>query len=121
MALVLIVEDSPTEALVMKKALETGGYETAVASDGDEGVEKAKSMKPDLILMDVVLPGLNGFQATRRLAHDPDTASIPVIMVTTKRDETDRIWGMRQGAIDYVVKPVSGAELVRRTKAALDR
>jgi twitching motility two-component system response regulator PilH len=120
MALILIVDDSPTEVHVMKSALEKHGYRIECASDGAEAIVKAKSLKPDLIFMDVVMPGINGFQATRKLAADPETKSIPVIMVTSKDQETDRIWGMRQGAIDYLVKPVSASELVQKAQAALD-
>ena len=119
MALVLIIDDSPTEVHVMQKALEKHGFDTATAKDGKEGLQIARDIKPDLILMDVVMPGLNGFQATRELSRDPETAAIPVVMVTTKNLETDRIWGMRQGAVDYLVKPVSDAELVRKAQAAL--
>src|SRR5437762_1831621 len=104
MALILIVDDSPTEVHVMKSALEKHGFRIESASDGAEAIVKAKSLKPDLIFMDVVMPGVNGFQATRKLAADPETKSIPVIMITSKDQETDRIRGMRQGAIDYLVK-----------------
>lgn len=119
MALILIVDDSPTEVHVMQKALEKHGFQTASASDGAEALIKAKSMKPDLIFMDVVMPGVNGFQATRKLAADPETREIPVIMVTSKDQETDRIWGMRQGAVDYLVKPVSMDKLVQKAQKAL--
>lgn len=119
MPLVLIVDDSPTEVHILREALENGGYTTVSAANGDEGVTLAREHKPDLILMDVVMPGLNGFQATRRLHKDPETSEIPIIMVTTKSHETDRIWGMRQGAVDYIVKPVDPAELVERARAAL--
>ena len=119
MALILIVDDSPTEVHVMKTALEKHGYQIESAADGAEAIVKAKAMKPDLIFMDVVMPGVNGFQATRKLAADPDTKSIPVIMVTSKDQESDRIWGMRQGAVDYLVKPVSPADLVEKAQAAL--
>jgi twitching motility two-component system response regulator PilH len=119
MALILIVDDSPTEVHVIRKALEKHGYQTAAAADGAEGIRLAKSMKPDLIFMDIVMPGVNGFQATRTLANDPETRRIPVIMVTSKSQETDRIWGMRQGAIDYLVKPVSAEQLVEKAQAAL--
>src|ERR1700679_510961 len=117
MALILIVDDSPTEVHVMQKALESHGFRTVAAADGAEALAKAKSMKPDLIFMDVVMPGVNGFQATRKLAADPDTKEIPVIMVTSKDQETDRIWGMRQGAVDYLVKPVSMDKLVEKAQA----
>jgi twitching motility two-component system response regulator PilH len=119
MALILIVDDSPTEVHVMQKALERHGFQTAAAENGAEGIRKAREMKPDLIFMDVVMPGVNGFQATRTLANDPDTRAIPIIMVTTKGQETDRIWGLRQGAIDYLVKPVTPAKLVEKAQAAL--
>ena len=116
MATVMIVDDSPTEVHVMKKALERHGFETVSAADGSECITLAREVKPDLILMDVVMPGVNGFQATRTLSRDPDTAAIPVVMVTTKDQETDRIWGMRQGAVDYLVKPVSESTLVAKAK-----
>ena len=119
MALVLIVDDSPTDVHVMQKALEQHGFQTAAAADGSEGLRLAREMRPDLILMDIVLPGVNGFQATRELANDPQTRRIPVIMVTSKDQETDRIWGMRQGAVDYLVKPVSMDKLIEKAQAAL--
>jgi twitching motility two-component system response regulator PilH len=119
MALVLIVDDSPTEVHVMRGYLEKHGFSTEAAADGAEGIEKAKALKPDVVLMDVVMPGLNGFQATRELSRDPGTASIPVVMVTTKGEETDKIWGMRQGAVDYLVKPITEAQLVEKVRAAL--
>ena len=119
MALVLIVDDSPTDVHVMQTALEKSGFRTASAADGGEGIRKARELHPDLILMDIVMPGLNGFQATRQLANDPQTSSIPVIMVTSKGQESDRIWGLRQGAVDYLVKPVATDQLVRKAQAAL--
>jgi twitching motility two-component system response regulator PilH len=118
-ALILVVDDSPTEVHVIRKALEKHGFQTAAAADGAEGIRLAKQMKPDLIFMDIVMPGVNGFQATRTLANDPETRRIPVIMVTSKSQETDRIWGMRQGAVDYLVKPVSAEMLVEKAQAAL--
>jgi twitching motility two-component system response regulator PilH len=119
MALILIVDDSPTEVHVMKKALERHGYRTAVAGDGEEGIRLARQMRPDLIFMDIVMPGVNGYQATRTLTNDPDTREIPIVMVTSKGQETDRIWGLRQGAVDYMVKPVSMDQLVEKAQAAL--
>ena len=116
---ILIVDDSPTERAFMESTLTKAGYQCVSATSGEEGIEKAKAELPDLILMDVVMPGLNGFQATRKLANDPDTKSIPVIMVTSKDQETDRIWGMRQGAVDYLVKPVSMDQLIEKAQAAL--
>ena len=119
MALVLIVDDSPTELHVLSGYLQKHGFSTETAADGREGIDKARALRPDLVLMDVVMPGMNGFQATRELGRDPDTASIPVIMVTTKGLETDKIWGMRQGAVDYLVKPVTEAQLVEKVRGAL--
>ena len=98
----------------MQKALEKHGFKTAAAENGEEGVRKAKEMKPDLIFMDIVMPGVNGYQATRMLINDPETSLIPIIMVTTKGQETDRVWGLRQGAVDYLVKPVSAQALVEK-------
>jgi twitching motility two-component system response regulator PilH len=121
MALIMIVDDSPTEVHVMKTALEKHGFETVSAADGSECINLARQMRPDLILMDVVMPGVNGFQATRALTRDPETRSIPVVMVTTKDQETDRIWGMRQGAVDYMVKPVTAADLVAKAQEVLGR
>jgi twitching motility two-component system response regulator PilH len=119
MALILIVDDSPTEVLVIRRALEKVGHETASAADGAEGLRMAKTIKPDLILMDVVMPGVNGYQATRALARDPDTRGIPVIIVTSKGQESDRVWGMRQGAVDYLIKPITAETLVQKTQLAL--
>jgi twitching motility two-component system response regulator PilH len=118
-ALILIVDDSPTEVHVMKKALEKGGFQTATAADGQEGVRLAREMHPDLIFMDIVMPGMNGYQATRAIVNDPDTRTIPIVMVTTKGLETDRVWGLRQGAVDYMVKPVTPELLVRKAQATL--
>jgi twitching motility two-component system response regulator PilH len=112
MALVLIIDDSPTELHLFQNMLEKAGFDTLVADSGEEGLKAARSAHPDCILMDVVMPGMNGFQATRKLTKDPETADIPVIMITSKDQETDKIWGMRQGAVEYVVKPVSDVDLV---------
>lgn len=119
MPVVLIVDDSPTEVLVLSRYLEKHGFETATAADGREGIDKTRELKPDLVLMDVVMPGMNGFQATRELSRDPDTSAIPVIMVTTKGQQTDKIWGLRQGAVDYLVKPVSETQLLEKVRGAL--
>ena len=112
MALILVVDDSPTQAMNLAKILEKYSHQVITAEDGASGVATAKEHKPDLVLMDVVMPGLNGFQATRKLTKDPDTAHIPVILVTTKDQETDRVWGQRQGAKGYLVKPVDEQELM---------
>ena len=119
MTQIMIVDDSPTDAHVLQKMLEKNGFKTVTAADACEGIEVAKREKPDLILMDVVMPGLNGFQATRELTSDPETADIPVIIVTRKDQKVDRVWGMRQGARDYVTKPVSENSLMSLINAAL--
>jgi twitching motility two-component system response regulator PilH len=112
MTQIMIVDDSPTDTHLLKKMLEKNGFNTLTASDADEGIEVARREHPDLILMDVVMPGLNGFQATRELTSDPDTSGIPVIIVTRKDQQVDRVWGMRQGARDYVTKPVKESALL---------
>jgi twitching motility two-component system response regulator PilH len=112
MARILIVDDSPTQTLSLAKLLKKHGHEVLMAKDGAEGIEVAKAELPDLILMDVVMPKINGFQATRQITKNPSTSHIPVIMVTTKDQETDRIWGERQGARGYVTKPVDEDKLV---------
>jgi twitching motility two-component system response regulator PilH len=119
MAVILIVDDSPTELHLFQNMLEKNGFQTLVADSGEEGIRQARVAHPDCILMDVVMPGMNGFQATRKLTRDPATANIPVIMITTKDQETDKIWGMRQGAVEYLVKPVAEKELVARIKAVM--
>lgn len=114
---VLIVDDSPTERFFLTDLLRKQGYDVLTADSGESGVAAAKAEKPDLILMDVVMPGLNGFQATRQLSRNPETSAIPVIMCTTKGQETDRVWGLRQGAVEYLVKPVVAEELLAKIKA----
>jgi twitching motility two-component system response regulator PilH len=99
--------------------LEKAGFETLVADSGEEGIRQAVTARPDCILMDVVMPGMNGFQATRKLTKDPATEAIPVIMITTKDQETDKIWGMRQGAVEYLVKPVADRELVAKINSVM--
>ena len=111
MARILIVDDSPSQLVGMKRTVEKLGHQVVTAEDGAAGVETAKRELPDLILMDVVMPNLNGFQATRTIAKDSKTSHIPVIMVTTKNQETDKVWGMRQGAKAYVTKPINDDEL----------
>ncbi|MDW2981150.1 MAG: twitching motility response regulator PilH [Rhodanobacter sp.] len=113
MARILIVDDSPSQLLGIKRIVEKLGHETLSAEDGAAGVEVAKQEMPDLILMDVVMPNLNGFQATRTISKNAATAHIPIILVTTKDQETDRVWGMRQGAKAYVTKPIKEEELVK--------
>jgi len=116
---IMIVDDSPTDAHLLQKMLERNGYQTLTAGNGDEGIEVARLLRPDLILMDVVMPGLNGFQATRELSSNPETSSIPVIIVTRKDQKVDRVWGIRQGARDYITKPVSEGDLLSLIHEAL--
>ena len=111
MARILIVDDSPSQLMGIRRIVERLGHEALTAEDGAAGVEAAKREIPDLILMDVVMPNLNGFQATRSITREPTTKHIPVILVTTKDQDTDRVWGMRQGARAYLTKPFSEAEL----------
>ena len=119
MARILIVDDSPSQLLGIKRIVEKLGHEALTAEDGAAGVEAAKRELPDLILMDVVMPNLNGFQATRTISKDPDTAHIPIVLVTTKDQDTDKVWGMRQGAKAYVTKPIKEEELVTTLKTLL--
>jgi twitching motility two-component system response regulator PilH len=114
---ILIVDDSPTERHVLNDMLTKAGFEVVTCDNGQDAVAKAKQMMPDLILMDVVMPGLNGFQATRAISRDADTRNIPIVLCTSKSQETDKIWGMRQGARDYVVKPVHREELLAKIAA----
>ncbi|MDO6462253.1 response regulator [Granulosicoccaceae sp. 1_MG-2023] len=120
MTRILIVDDSPTEVHVFQNILQNNGFDVDTAADGESGIRRARETLPDLILMDIVMPGINGFQATRKLHRDENTAGIPIVIVTTKDQETDRIWGLRQGARGYIVKPVSEKDLLRSVRSALD-
>ena len=111
MARILIVDDSPSQLMGIRRIVEKLGHDALTAEDGAAGVEAAKREIPDLILMDVVMPNLNGFQATRSITREPSTKHIPVILVTTKDQDTDRMWGLRQGAKAYLTKPFSEDEL----------
>ncbi len=119
MAKILIVDDSPTEVHILRSALVKYGHSIVTATSGEEALEVARIERPDLILMDVVMPGMNGFQATRKLSLDPEMKSIPVIVVSNKSQETDRIWGIRQGAKDYLTKPVSETTLIESVRKVL--
>lgn len=114
---ILIVDDSATDRQFFMETLAKQGYQCVTAENGDEAITKSKSERPDLILMDVVMPGTNGFQATRAITRDEATKHIPVIVVTSKNQETDRIWGMRQGATDYLVKPIEARDLIAKVAA----
>lgn len=121
MAHVLIIDDSPTEQAGLSQMLQKHGHICSFANTGELGIAAAKKSKPDVILMDVVMPETNGFQATRKITKDPDTAHIPVIMVSTKSQTTDRMWGMRQGASEYLTKPVVEAELIAAVNKVLSK
>ncbi|HVJ59732.1 MAG TPA: response regulator [Burkholderiaceae bacterium] len=114
---VLVVDDSPTERVYLTELLSKSGFAVTVAENADEALIKLKGALPDLILMDVVMPGQNGFQLTRQLSKDPTTQHIPIIMCTSKNQQTDRIWGLRQGARDYVTKPIKSDELLEKIAA----
>ena len=114
---ILLVDDSKTELHFMSELLTKRGYSVRTAEDGEDAMRRLGEDKPDLILMDVVMPGQNGFQLTRTITRDPRFAGVPVIMCTSKNQETDKVWGMRQGARDYIVKPVDADELVAKIKA----
>lgn len=114
---ILIVDDSLTARHFLLDVLAKGGYEVIVAENGEEAILKAKAEVPDLILMDVVMPGINGFQATRAITKDDATKHIPVLMLTSKDMETDRIWGIRQGATEFLSKPIEAAALLAKISA----
>jgi twitching motility two-component system response regulator PilH len=114
---ILIVDDSATHRQYLSDLLAKNGYKVSTAESADEALAKAKQLRPDLVLMDVVMPGQNGFQATRTLSKDEATKQIPVIICTSKGQDTDRAWGIKQGARDYIVKPVSGPELLAKISA----
>ncbi|MCW7537441.1 response regulator [Aquabacterium sp. A7-Y] len=114
---ILLVDDSKTELHHLSELLTKKGYTVRTAENGEEAMRRLGEEKPDLILMDVVMPGQNGFQLTRAITRDPNYADVPVIMCTSKNQETDKVWGMRQGARDYVVKPVDADELISKIRA----
>ena len=119
MARILIVDDSPSQLMGIRRIVEKLGHDALTAEDGAAGVEAAKREIPDLILMDVVMPNLNGFQATRAISKEAATAHIPIVLVTTKDQETDKVWGMRQGAKAYITKPFTDAQLTEAIEGAL--
>jgi twitching motility two-component system response regulator PilH len=114
---VMVVDDSATERHILGEILGKRGYQVVYAENGEKAVENSKIEMPDLILMDVVMPGLNGFQATKAITRDPATQHIPIIICTTKGQETDKIWGLRQGAKDYITKPIGADELLGKIAA----
>lgn len=117
MARILLIEDSPTDRAVFTQWLEKAGHQVLSTDNAEDGIKLVREQAPNLVLMDVVLPGMSGFQATRALSRDEATRHIPVLIISTKSMETDKVWGMRQGASDYVVKPVKAEELLAKIKA----
>ena len=113
---VLLIDDDINLCKVLRYQLEKNGFTVITAASGEEAVEVTKAQKPDLVLMDVVMPGMSGFEATRAISKDPDTSHIPVIICSSKGQETDKAWGMRQGARDYLIKPIGEAELMGKIK-----
>jgi twitching motility two-component system response regulator PilH len=114
---ILVVDDSKTELMVLSDLLVKNGYKVRTAENAEEAFRRLSEEKPELILMDVVMPGQNGFQLTRAITRDPQDSDIPIIMCASKNQETDRVWGMRQGARDYVTKPVNAEELISKIRA----
>ena len=112
MANILIIDDSPTDVQVFTTLLERAGHQVTAVNSAEDGIERARTTPPEAIIMDVIMPGMNGFQATRTLTRDPLTAHVPIIMITTKSMETDRVWGLRQGARAFITKPVHENELL---------
>jgi twitching motility two-component system response regulator PilH len=111
-ATILIIDDSPTDVRVFTTLLERAGHQVVAVGSAEEGIERARAELPHLIIMDVIMPGMNGFQATRTLTRDPITSAVPIVMITTKSMETDRVWGLRQGARAFITKPVNEKELL---------
>lgn len=119
MARILVVDDSPTDLAALRKMLESDGHEVTECTEGKDAIERVKSEHPDCVLMDVVMPGMNGFQATRALSRDNATSAIPVIVISSKSQDTDRLWAMRQGAKEYIVKPIKQADLLAKIRSVL--
>ncbi|AME01370.1 MAG: response regulator [Moraxella sp.] len=120
MAKILVVDDSPSEMAKFRDILTRHQYEVIEAHTGDDGIQKANEFFPDVILMDVVMPEMNGFQATRKLTRDPKTSHIPVVIISTKNQETDRVWGKRQGARDYLSKPITEEALITVIRSVME-
>ena len=120
MAKILVVDDSPSQMAQFRDILTRHQYEVIEAHTGDDGIQKANEFFPDVILMDVVMPEMNGFQATRKLTRDPKTSHIPVVIISTKNQETDRVWGKRQGARDYLSKPITEEALITVIRSVME-
>lgn len=120
MATVLVIDDSPSEMAKLRDMLAKNNYKVLEAFNGEQGCQMATEHIPDVILMDVVMPEMNGFQATRKITHTQVTAHIPIVMISTKSQETDRVWGKRQGAKEYLVKPIEELELMRVIRMVME-
>nr|MBS0020689.1 response regulator [Gammaproteobacteria bacterium] len=119
MATILVVDDSSTDIYRYQKMLEGYGYRIITAANGQDGIKKAQSERPQVILMDIVMPGMSGFQATRQIAKNPQTADIPIIIISNKNQESDRAWALRQGARDYIVKGSSEEKVIKKIQSIL--
>ena len=119
MALILIADDSPTEVFILKKILEKHKHQVIVAEDGQKAIALTHSKRPNLIVMDVIMPNLNGFQTTRNLSKDPSTSNIPIVIVSSKDQASDKLWGLRQGAKGYLGKPITEALLMAEVNKIL--
>ena len=119
MARIMVVDDSPTDVANLRNMLSKAGHTGLEATSGQDAIDRIRAEKPDCVVMDVVMPGVNGFQATRTLSKDPATAAIPILVVSAKNQETDRVWALRQGAKEYLVKPVSESDLLNRINSVL--
>jgi len=114
---IMVVDDSSTDMHLLTEMLKKNGYVVVTAASGEEAIAKCKKEKPDAVLMDIVMPGMSGFEATRSISRDPETSTIPIIVCSTKGQETDKAWGLRQGARDYMVKPINEKALIEKLKA----
>lgn len=119
MARIMVVDDSAADLKHMAGILQKGGHQVIEVRTGQDAITTAREQKPDAIIMDVVMPGVSGFQATRSIAKDPATAHIPILVVSAKNQETDRVWALRQGAREYIVKPVTEVDLLAKIKLVL--
>jgi twitching motility two-component system response regulator PilH len=115
---ILIVDDSATDRQFFLDALTRHGFECITAQNGEEGIRRARTEQPDLVLMDIIMPGMDGYKATRTIVRDEATKHIPIIICTSRNQETDRLWGIRQGAKDFLVKPIKEKDLVSKVAAA---
>lgn len=120
MARVLVVDDSPTDLAAIRKMLESDGHEVIELTEGSNALDTVRNHQPDCILMDVVMPGMNGFQATRAISKDPGSRNIPIIVISSKSQDTDRLWALRQGAREYIVKPIKQADLLAKIRQVLE-